>query len=145
MVYNNPFGRVPDYVHAPIVLYGYSSIVQGTWGFNGSANNCNNAATHANGDELQHKLWLPGGTYTLSFGFNKDADFGIAKLYIDGALIATQDMYNATPLSGQYLITLGIVLTGEGVRTIRWVVDGKHASSSGYKVAYVNPMLARTV
>jgi hypothetical protein len=89
----------------------------------------------ANGDTLEQKFFLAEGTYTLGVLGLKSTNRAKIDIYIDGvAVVSGQDWYNGSAQVA-LLTTGGIAVSGDGVHTLRTVVNGKNGSSSNYYVA----------
>lgn len=120
-----------------VPLYAWTDVDQGTWSMLTQSSAWGNAeftndASAGDGDALNYKIGIQAGTYTLRIVCRKGASLGIVKVLIDGVVKHTMDCYNATNSFNQATETTGITLT-QGLHTIKIKVDGKNASSSGYK------------
>jgi hypothetical protein len=116
----------------------YTTNVAGTWNTaNPSASTegyMYNQAAAANGDELKfEKVYFPSGTYTLVVRYANGNNQAIIKFYVDTTLARTLDCYHAAGSANQYDKTTGIAISTAGYYDIRMVVDGKNASSGGYR------------
>ena len=111
----------------------WDSKPQGTWNFAVDANYLFNGYTvaTADGDEIHYKTYLGAGTYTLKILFTKWTANGIADFYIDAVEVASVDGYGALAYN-QIDTTASIVVAASGVKTIKVIIDGKHASSSAH-------------
>lgn len=77
-----------------------------------------------------------GGIYLLGA---KGATSGIVEVRIDGTLVGTVDLYNATTLNNQLLLIgfgFGNPTFTAGYHKLSVKVNGKHASSSGWAAAF---------
>jgi hypothetical protein len=74
---------------------------------------------------------LPAGTYTIKVGTYVNTNCCILDIIIDGASVGTLDVYSAASTAG-ILSKAGVVIVGSGAHTIKLLVNGKNASSSGY-------------
>ena len=64
----------------------------------------------------------------------KKSNYGIANIYVDGDLVTTVDLYNATTLNQQLIYETTDLLPG--VHTLTMEVSGtKNASSTGYRIS----------
>lgn len=123
--------------HITIMPPSYSSIVQGTWAWTSNVNQWGGGyfgnSTSADADELNYKIYLAPGTYTLASCGVENTDHGIMKVYIDGTLVMTKDYYNAGGATYNVITNqTGISISSAGIKTVRVVVDGKNAGSSDY-------------
>lgn len=85
----------------------------------------------ANGDTWAIDFYTPlATTYKFRTDFFKDSGSGILKIYIDDVLISTTDLYDAAGVLSS--VTSSVVLT-VGTHRIKYKIDGKNASSSGYR------------
>lgn len=91
----------------------------------------------------QYDIWLEAGTYTCYMTGMKDTDSGISDIYIDAAEVASFDWYNASAtLATQSQASISVA--SDGVKTIKVIVDGKHASSSAYNVPFQMVVFVKT-
>jgi hypothetical protein len=114
----------------PLVLTNTASQVR--YGFY-----ANLAAADANDlDRYKADLFLEAGTYTVVFYGVRATTAGKVDLYIDGALIAggPYDLYNASTDYDYTFSIAGVVITGSDYHLLEWRVNGKHASSTDYRV-----------
>ncbi len=88
-------------------------------------------AGYDNGDELNFSTYLSAGTYMVSMTTLRNTNCPIIDIYVDGVEKASFDLYGALNYSQIYK-QQPISIPTSGVKTIRIVVDGKHASSTGY-------------
>jgi hypothetical protein len=122
----------------------YDTIIQGTWVVDPTdsiffINNPSN-----NGDEIRYLFGLPVlGMWMYKFKTNKTRFSGILKIYSDGTLLGTHDLY-ANPRVDNAIIENTFTPTVGGVTEIRLVVDGQNASSSGYDVTFAGLSIWRT-
>jgi len=95
------------------------------------------------GDGLQYKSYMSAGTYTCKLLCQKYTIRPIVKIKIDGATVATWDLYGS--LQKNYIFTeSGIVVALSGVKTIQLVVDGKNPLSTNYQYALSELVFYRT-
>ena len=120
-----------------ITLFGQhiDSVTQGTWIIAGGSSYLffftHYNSTHNDGDEIHFSAFMGAGTYTCKLLGQTNTNQGIAKIYIDANLVATFDKYGA--LSNQSIFTqTAISVAASGVKDIKLVIDGKHASSSDH-------------
>lgn len=93
-------------------------------------------STGANGDEWTQSFVLGEGTYTLYLLGIVDTDCGKVDIDLDGSTIATaQDWYGGSAAAATKSVAGVSIGANEGGRHVLTVtVNGKHASSSGYKI-----------
>lgn len=70
------------------------------------------------------------GTYTISVFGQTNTDRAITKVQIDGLTVATLDWYSGSSAIGP--LTQASVAISAGPHTIKLLVDGRHASASGW-------------
>lgn len=88
----------------------------------------------ANNDEWTNGFVCAAGTYSINFLTITDADRGMLDVYVDDVSVATGlDFYLASVVRNTVISASGIVLTA-GYHTLRCKVNGKHASSTGYRI-----------
>ena len=126
---------------------GYSAYTGGVPTFAGIASHINGGiwqqGSPADQDDVSYILDLSAGTWTMRVVWNRYTNKGIVKAYLDGSLIATQDMYGSSANNQVWTVT-GIAVATGGSHTLRFLVDGKHASSSNFYYALSQVSLWRT-
>jgi len=135
---------------AVILPWDYDSIGQGTWSYGSFGGNqflngvFTNSAAPADGDNVSYKVYLAKGTYTLIVFGGKDTNAGIMDIDIDGTEVASFDQYADTQTTNVRFEKTGINITSDGIKTLRFRVDGKNANSTDYiiRVSYI--VLIRT-
>ena len=103
-------------------------------------------STAADADAFSVKFRCPAGTYTLRFNAPKRNDVGIVKPYIDGVQkgdAGGYDLYAASADNLNCVEITGLTLTA-GEHTLKFKIDGKNASSSGYRFRASGINLQRT-
>ncbi len=88
------------------------------------------------GDRYECGMYLEEGTYIFSFYGVTNNNAGKIDLYIDGVSVSSgHDLYTAAA-GYDYTFDTGetISVIGSGYHLIEWVVNGKNASSSDYRV-----------
>lgn len=94
----------------------------------------------ATGDSITYSVPVPHpGTYTINVRVKRHTSRGIFQLAIDGANQGSvQDLYSTATGAAAYQIrSLGTkTFTSAGVKQFKFTVTGKHASSSGYNLAF---------
>ena len=98
----------------------------------------------ANGDTWKNGFLVQAGTYSLNFLSTKDADRGSLDVYIDDVLAGTIDFY-AGSLTKNQTSTISSLTITDGYHTLKGVVNGKNASSSGYIIALTKIYLLPSV
>jgi len=95
----------------------------------------NNTSFPTSGTYIECQVPLAQGTYTMELCRVKGTSFGKVDLYIDGVKqTATPiDFYGSTAYTIDTTIT-DVVVSGDGVHTVRFQMDSKNASSSGYGI-----------
>lgn len=98
----------------------------------------------ANGNYCEYEHYLSAGTYTLFVvGINKN-NSGILDVYIDASEVASFDTYNASETFNAVDTQTGINVATSGMKTIKFICDGKNGSSSGYNLQLSGYQLHRT-
>ena len=88
----------------------------------------------ANGDSFSNGFLLAAGNYTLSLLGSTGAVFGKVDWYVDDALqISGQDWYSAAT-ARNVVKRAPIGVAADGWHTLKGVVNGKHASSTGFYI-----------
>ena len=109
----------------------------GTWavaGYTGQVLGfCMAQAGPADGEYITYKIWLDAGTYTFLLCHIKGGNGGLCDIYIDAVEIGSADQYNAATTYNQSYRVDGIVIATSGIKVVKFLIDGKNASSSGYK------------
>lgn len=89
--------------------------------------------TPANGDTIEWKFLADAGTYTLKLHTYKGTNAGIVDFTLDGAtLLSNVDFYDGSSGFNFLVTNTDLVIATSGLHTLRSVVDGKNASSSGF-------------
>jgi len=83
------------------------------------------------GDDFRIKCFLSAGTYTLKTIYERGGGKAIIDIYIDADEVHSIDMYGAAQ-KNTLDVEYNIVVASSGVKTIKFLVDGKNASSSNY-------------
>jgi len=125
----------------------YSSVEAGTWAWSANASylfGWSFISASADAEELNFDITLAPGTYSLRMIAYAAASTGIVKIYDGATLIATFDTYSGSEVFNKVFDETGIVITAGGVRTLKFVVDGKNASSSNYTLSFLKLAFWRT-
>jgi len=101
-----------------------------------------NTTTPVSGDYVEYKVSLLAGTYRCAYGLVRNTNRGIVKFYVDDVLKDTYDCYHASAEGIARNVSF-IIATSKDV-TLKWIVDGKNGSSSGYLCEITTPMVGRT-
>jgi hypothetical protein len=96
----------------------------------------------ADGDNITYTFFCGAGTYTIETLFYHATIEGIIDIYIDGVEVDSVDCYSASP-ANLVNSTTGQVLTA-GSHTLKYQVDGKHASSTDYACVFEDIIIYRT-
>jgi len=120
--------------HISIIPLSYSSITQGSWGqhsdpdqFGGNFYN----GTNSNGDQINYKVILGVGTWTIRIVYKKEGAGGKFKVLLDTVEKAEIDSYAGSSIANSITDTTGIIGTG-ALSTLSIQVSGKNGSSVGY-------------
>lgn len=123
--------------HITILPIFYSAIGQGTWAF--IAGTCmgggefDNADSNANGDSVSYKVYLDAGTYTIAAVVVTATHGGKVDVSLDGNVIATFDMYDASPAGDKLKTDNGNVVATAGLKTLSFTLNGHTAPSEQYR------------
>ena len=140
-------GGGPSYIHVALSIRAYSAS-QGTWV--AMAAGPNYAYSHSylsnspgnNGDYVTYTVWLPAGNYRGGVGYYKDPSRGILSVAVDDIVKASVDCYIGSNYNIGYL-GFDFTLTSSGEHSLKFKVDGKNASSSGYGMNLYEPAVGR--
>ena len=102
-----------------------------------------NASAGVQNDYLEYKVYLVPGTYTLMLVHHKNTSGGIVDIQLDGASIGSIDFYASLTWNVRTEIT-DIVITEAGLKTLKFLMSTKNASSSSYTFYMVQGALWRT-
>jgi len=88
-----------------------------------------------NGDEYTFSVFIAAGNYTFYHLGRKVTDGGKLDWYVDGSSVATgRDWYAATATT--YIDSFAVTIATSGYHVIKIKVNGKNASSSGYRATF---------
>lgn len=121
-----------------ILPQAYSAVIAGTWAraqsdadFLGEMFH-NNDGSPSDGDEINFKVALQQGTYTLFLVTRQNADTPIIDVDLGGTQIASFDTYAAGLDEDHFFSQASIAIATDGLQTLRVYADGKNASSNNY-------------
>jgi hypothetical protein len=105
----------------------------------------NSAAEAENGGYVIANVPLDVGTYTINFVYLKLDSAGKFDLYVDGTHYgATLDCYASSASYNNQADYTSIVISYKGVHTIKFLANGKNASSSEYRLGLSLVNIVRT-
>lgn len=134
--------------HIVLFLHNYNSIGQGTWVMGGAgdkwAQNVFENSSAGNGDNISCKVYLAQGTYTLRMIFQKSTVCPVVDIDVDGTEEGSVDTYTASPSDNNIYTITGITVATAKILDIRIRADGKHGSSSAYRMLIQGIALWRT-
>lgn len=134
--------------HISICTSFYDAIVQGAWNYatnTGYVYNGRIENSPANNlDEVDYKAYLSPGTYKVYCALTKANNNGLLEILIDGQSVGTYDCYASAGSSDHRAYIGSITIANGGVKTIGLRVNGKNASSSGYRLLVAAIILYRT-
>lgn len=123
--------------HITILPWNYNSVGQGTWSIAGVAET--QWADHgvqnisaADGDNLSYYVYLAKGTYSLCLLTYTDSAQAILDIDIDGAEVASFDLYSAASTFNVIKLTANIAVATPGLKTLRLRIHGKNAAAIAY-------------
>lgn len=124
-----------------IDTWGYSSVTQGSFArvlddqwYQGKYLE---SVGPLDGDQVNYRVFMVAGTYTITVIHAKSFLMGIMKVLIDGSEEVSADCYvdvNSTEFDAE-TTTYGVVVPTTGFKVISFKVDGKNPLSSNY---YIN-------
>ena len=89
----------------------------------------------SSGDIIERTFFLAEGTYNVYILGIEDTDCGIATWSIDGTNILVGDDWYAGATSYNSVTSIvNVVISGNGIHTIRSTITGNNGGSSGYKL-----------
>ncbi len=71
----------------------------------------------------------------MIYVYMKEPAMGITDIYIDAAEIGSIDGYDPAPSQSQMYIVTGINVASSGLKDIKLLIDGKHASATNFRGA----------
>lgn len=90
------------------------------------------------GTTMLFPIFCRAGSYDLSVRGWRSVNFGKVDYYIDSVLVASgQDWYNGT-FQSNFRQTLSISVASDGAHLLSIVVNGKNASSSGFRFVFIS-------
>ncbi len=119
----------------------------GNWGigidagsiFNGYFTN----ADHNLNDYASYKITLDAGIYKLYLLTWTTNNSAYCKIYLDGVLKGSRDLYTAATVKNQIHSSLEISIDTSGIKTFKFLAEAKHPSSSGYYMVFQDIALTR--
>jgi hypothetical protein len=102
------------------------------------------AANANNGDYfIFNDIYLKSGTYTIDIVGAETTSSGNLDWYVDNVkVISNQDWYGTTNPNNR--TSTGVSIVGDGVHSLKAVVNGKNGSSGDYRFAIYNLLFIRT-
>lgn len=100
----------------------------------------------ADGDKFTSNFRCPAGTYTLRFNAGKNTDGGIVKVYVDDVQVGNAGGYDtySDPKDVLNIEEITGIAIGAGEHELKFVLDGKNASSEAYRFRAAAVWLQRT-
>lgn len=134
---NANFVAVNQAGHIVVGIWSPDSVGAGTWAITALTSSLhasvfNNIATSTDADNVNYKVLLAEGTYTMKIIYTKQNDGGIVDFDIDAVEKTSIDMYNSSQSLNQIDTTTGITIADGGIKTLNVRLDGKNGSSSAY-------------
>jgi len=105
------------------------------------------AASAADGVYYILNLPLAAGTYTVLVSYGKNTSYGKFDMYMDGVKISGAtplDCYAASATYNNEWAVTGVVIAAGGWHVLKILTNGKHASSSDYRIIFGNVVIHRT-
>jgi hypothetical protein len=121
-----------------IIPMNYSSVIQGTWANVKTTDSITGYKFQNNsgdGDELNYKIGLDSGTYTIGAVVQKDNNRGILDFELDGSSLGTYDCYSGSADDNERAEVTSVNVASAGLKTLGLKVNGKNGSSSGHYMA----------
>lgn len=125
----------------------YTTIGQGTWVVFVSTTKFLNGcflSGGTNGDNVNFKVYLMAGTYTLNYFCFTNANVCISTVAIDGVDKASFDLYSVGAVDNVIKTQAGITVSTSGIKTINVRANSKNVSSSGYQNNFAYMTFYRT-
>jgi hypothetical protein len=134
--------------HICILPWNFSAIIQGTWALVITASQALGfyiGNTAGQNDELNYKVYLAAGTYTLDLFGVLNSNNGIATITIDGVSQGTIDLYGTLTYNTKGSLA-NIVVSTAGLKTLGIKIATHNASSSSpyYYFLFTQIALYRT-
>lgn len=117
--------------HICILPWNYSAIIQGTWALIIStlqALCCYVGNQSVQNDEINYKVFLAAGTYTLDILGVLNTNNGIATITLDGVSQGTIDLYGSLTYNAKASIA-NIVVSASGLKTLGLKIATHNASA----------------
>lgn len=134
--------------HITILPFAYQVIGAGTWTFTALSGQFLSGpffnSSGADLDNITYNVYLAAGTYTLRLLGAQYTSSGIVDIDIDAAEVGSVDQYASSNTPNHIYTVTNISIAASGAHTIKVRVDGKNASSSGYRAALGAICLWRT-
>ena len=83
-------------------------------------------------DQLDYLLGLRAGTWEADIRADTRSDAGIVSIQLDGAEVATIDLYSAVDTSEVLRTSASFDVTDSGLKVVRFKIADKNPSSAGY-------------
>ena len=100
---------------------------------------------YADGDSAGRDIFLKAGTYTFGELCAKGTADGILDWYLDDTkIVAGSDHYSAAFTYNVVFGTYSIVVSRSGKYRLKYVVNGKNAASTDYRILFTKAWLERT-
>lgn len=104
-----------------------------------------NNAAKANADNVSYTLYLPKGVYTFFGNFIKGTDAGKVDVSLDGTkIISVTDLYAGSASYTYSLTVASVAVSNAGLHTLLIAANGKHTSSSSYRIGFTSISFVRT-
>lgn len=129
--------------HITILPINYEAIVQGTWTLYVFTDQVLNHvwynSTAAINDEINYKVYLAKGTYTLRMLGRTYDSAGIMDVQIDGGSIASFDWWTLANIPNVMKSDTGNVIATPGLKTLTLKISAKNAEAAAYgcNVSYI--------
>jgi len=134
--------------HISIWPWHYSAVIQGTWAFTLQASALwygylDNTSSTQN-DQLDYKVYLDIGTYSLAFVGIRNTNRAILTFLIDTVSIGTIDLYGALSYAYLYPQITNIAITTRGIKTLSVKAATRNASATAWYTGLEAISLYRT-
>jgi len=120
--------------HITILPWNSSVITQGTWEAVLSSERVNyyyfRNSSNAQNDQIDYKVFLAAGTYTLRIVTATSAAYAIITILIDGVSIGTIDLYSAATVNYVLKSLTEISISLAGLKTLSFKVATRNASNT---------------
>lgn len=135
--------------NADILIWGfaYNTQTAGTWAITYDANFLYAGyiynSTNAINDQIDYKVYLSEGDYTVTQELRMGTTRAIVGLLIDGTLVSAMDTYQSSTINSKMTYPNPIHISTTGLKTLSYKILGQNGSSTGYYHYFWNTYMTR--